>query len=72
MTSITKVDEKLEVTGNFIAWKYRMLLIIEENGLEAYVEKEIAEPEGDKNKEKSTRRIWLRQRELLQIPSRII
>ena len=42
MKNNTKVDEKLEGADNFRAWKYRMLLILEENDLEEYVEKEVA------------------------------
>ena len=38
MTNNTKVDEKLEGDDNFRAWKYRMILILEENDLEKYVE----------------------------------
>ena len=50
MTSNTKVDEKLVGVANFRAWKYRMLLILEENDLEKYVEEEVAETEGDEAK----------------------
>ena len=42
MTNNTKVNEKLEWVDNFIAWKYRMLLILKENDLEKYVEEEVA------------------------------
>ena len=52
MTNNTKVDEKLEGDDNFRAWKYRMLLILEENFLEKYIEEEVAEPKGDEDKEK--------------------
>ena len=37
----------LEGFDNFRAWKYRMLLILEENDLENYAEEEVVEPEGD-------------------------
>ena len=35
-----------------MAWKYRIGLILRENGLENYTENEIAEPEQDESKEK--------------------
>ena len=37
MTSDTKLDEKLEGAGNFRAWKYRVMLILEENDLEGFI-----------------------------------
>ena len=37
MTNNTKLDDKLEVAENFWAWKYRVLVILEENELENYV-----------------------------------
>ena len=52
MTINTKLDEKLEGADNFRAWKYRVMLILEENDLEGFVQEEIAEPEGDEEKEK--------------------
>jgi hypothetical protein len=52
MTSNTKLDEKLEGVDNFRAWKYRVMLIIEENDLEGFIEEEVAEPEGNAAKEK--------------------
>ena len=44
MSSNTKLEEKLEGVDNFWAWKYRMLLILEENDLENYVKEEVAKP----------------------------
>ena len=41
---------KIEGDDNFQAWKYRMLLILEENDLEIYVKEEVAEPEGEEDK----------------------
>lgn len=52
MTSNTKLDEKLEGVDNFRAWKYRVMLILEENDLEIFIEEEVAELEGDETKEK--------------------
>ena len=46
MTSSTK----LEGADNFRAWKYRLMLILEENELNGFVEEETAELEGDEEK----------------------
>jgi hypothetical protein len=51
MTPNTKLDEKLEGADNFRAWKYRVMLILEENNLEYFV-KEVTEPEEDVAKER--------------------
>ena len=45
MTNNTKLDEKLEGAENFRAWKYRIMLILEENGLEGVIKEEVAEIE---------------------------
>ena len=52
MTNNTKLDEKLEGVDNFRAWKYRVILILEEHDLQGYIKDEIKEPEGDEAKEK--------------------
>ena len=46
----TKLDEKLEGANNFRAWKYRVMLILEEHDLEGFIENEVPEPEGDEAK----------------------
>ena len=43
-------NNKLEGDENFWAWKYRVLLILEEHDLENYVKEEVAEREGDEDK----------------------
>ena len=48
----TKLDEKLEGIDNFWAWKYRVMLILEENDLENFVKEEVPEPDEDEAKEK--------------------
>ena len=45
MAPSTKLEDKLEGLENFLAWKYRIGLILKENGLEKYINNEIAEPE---------------------------
>ena len=52
MTINTKLDEKLEGADNFRAWKYRVMLILEENDLEGFMEEDIPEPDGDEDKAK--------------------
>ena len=45
MTTTTKLDEKLEGADNFWAWKYRVMLILEENDLEGFIEADIPKQE---------------------------
>ena len=42
MTKSTKLDEKLEGVENFRAWKYRIMLILEENDLKGFIKEEVA------------------------------
>ena len=55
MTNNTKLEDKLEGVENFRAWKYRVLLILEEHDLVNYVKEGFAEPEGDEEKAKHNR-----------------
>ena len=52
MTNNNKLEEKLDRLENFQAWKYRVLLILEEHDLENYVKGEVVELEGDGVKSK--------------------
>jgi hypothetical protein len=52
MTIGTKLDENLEGADDFRAWKYIVILILEENYLVIFVEQYIEEPEGDEAKAK--------------------
>ena len=45
MTISTNLDEKLEGVDNFRAWKYRVILVLEENDLEGFIEVDIPELE---------------------------
>ena len=45
MTKNTKLDEKLEGAENFRAWKYKIMLILQENDLDKFVKEEVKEPE---------------------------
>ena len=53
MALSTKLEDKLEGLENFLAWKYRIDLILRENGLEKYIKKDIVDPEEDESKEKN-------------------
>ena len=44
MAPSTKLKDKLEGLENFLAWKYRIGLILKENGLKKYIKNEVAEP----------------------------
>ena len=52
MENKTKLDENLEGVENFRAWKYRIMLILEENDLEGYIKEEVKELERDEAKTK--------------------
>ena len=52
MTKSTKLDEKIEGAKNFRAWKYWMMLILEENYLELFIKEGVVEPEEDEDKVK--------------------
>ena len=45
MAPSTKLEDKLKGLENFLALKYRIGLILKENGLEKYNKDEIADPE---------------------------
>ena len=50
MSHHTKLDEKLEGTGNFRAWKYRISLVLKENELDSYINEDVPILEGDETK----------------------
>ena len=52
MAASTKIEENLEGIENFLAWKYRIGLILKENGLKKYINDEVAETKEDEAKEK--------------------
>ena len=52
MTSSTKLDEKLEGAENFRAWRFRVMLVMREQGLVKHVTEDVPEPEEDEAKEK--------------------
>ena len=46
----TKLEDKLEGADNFLAWKYRISLVLEENELDTYINEEVPVSEGDEAK----------------------
>ena len=50
MSHHTKLDENIEGADNFLAWKYRISLVLDENELDSYISEEVPIPEGDEAK----------------------
>ena len=47
MAPSTKLEDKLEGIENFLAWKYRIGLILRENDIDKYIKDYVAELEED-------------------------
>ena len=52
MTKNTKLNENIKGVENFRAWKYRIMLILQENDLDKFVKEEVKEPEEEEAKSK--------------------
>ena len=52
MTKNTNIYENIEGVEKFIAWKYRIMLILQENDLDKLVKEEVKEPEEEEAKSK--------------------
>ena len=52
MTKNTKLDENIDGVENFRAWKYRIMLILQENYLDKLMKEEVKEPEEAEAKSK--------------------
>ena len=50
MKNNAHLDENLEGAENLIAWKYWIMLILEENDLDGFIKEEVVELEGDEAK----------------------
>ena len=50
MTNNTKLDENIKGAYHFRAWKYKIMLILEEHDLEGYIKDHVKEPDGDETK----------------------
>ena len=62
MTKSTNLDEKLEGAEKFRAWKYRIMLILQENDLDKSMKEEVKEPEGDEAKYKNKKDMIISKR----------
>ena len=58
MTSRTKLDEKLEGADDFRAWKYRIMLVLEEHDLDRFVEGEVTKPKDEVARAKAKKGTW--------------
>ena len=52
MTNNTKLDENFEGAEKLRAWKYVIMLILEEHDIEVYIKDEVKELEGEEAKAK--------------------
>ena len=52
ITNNTNLYENLEGAKNFRAWKYRIMLILEEHDLDDFIKEDVKEPEGEETKKK--------------------
>ena len=53
MTNSTKLDENIQGENNLRAWKYKVMLILEEHDLEGYIKDEVKELDEDEEKHKN-------------------
>ena len=44
MAPSTKLEDKLEGIEKLLSWKYRIGIILKENGLEKYIKDEVSKP----------------------------
>ena len=51
------VVENLEGAENFRAWKYKIMLILEELDLDGFIKEEVKEPKGEEAKAKHKKTI---------------
>ena len=52
MTNNTNIDENIEWAEKFGAWKYIIMLILEEHDLDGFIKEDVKEPEGEEVKAK--------------------
>ena len=62
MTKKTKLDENLEGAEKFRAWKYRIMLILQENDLDKFLKEEVQEPAEDEAKSKNKKDMIIAKR----------
>ena len=49
------LEENIEGAENFRAWKYIIMLILEEHDLDGFIKEDVKEPEGEEAKDKQKR-----------------
>ena len=62
MSHHTKLDENLEGADNFLAWNYRISLVLEENELDSYIYEEVLVLEGDEAKALHKKKLVMEKR----------
>ena len=62
MSHHTNLDEKLEGADNFLAWKYRISMVLEKNELDSYINEEVPVPEEDEAKALHKKKLVLEKR----------
>ena len=62
MIKNTKLDENIKGAENFIAWKYRIMLILQENDLDKFVKEEVKELEQAEAKSKHKKDMIIEKR----------
>ena len=62
MSHHTKLNENLQGADNFLAWKYRISLVLEENELDSYINEEVPVPEGDEVKDLHKKKLVMEKR----------
>ena len=62
MAPSTKLEDKIEGIEMFLAWKYNIGLILQENDLNKYIKEEVAEPKEAEDKEKHKKDMLRAQR----------
>ena len=60
MAPSTKLEDKIKGIENFLAWKYRIGIILRENDIEKYIKDEVAEHKEDKYKDKHHKYVIIR------------
>ena len=65
MSHHTNIDENIEGSDNFQAWKYMISLVLEENELDSYINEEVPVPEEDEAKALHKKKLVMAKRILV-------
>ena len=66
MKNNTKLDENLEGAENFRAWKYMIMLILQEHDLDKFVKEEVKEPKEVEAKSKHKKDMIIAKRIIVE------